>query len=118
MSHVTNIMISFPCGDYEETTFVDMLNRFTTEIDVPKFSLLGNSVVGGNKNFECNIFVGAFNYFPLREFSEFIDSIKGVLKTEYNIDDYYFEDMQIFIKEQDSDRWELYFASEIKERYK
>lgn len=116
MSFVTNIIISFSCGKEEEKIMESLLSEFTDEIKTPKFLTFDNCSVGGGKNFECVLFMAAFNYLDYSEFVRFIHSLKYKLK-KFNIDDYYFEQMQIFIKDQDDEIWKIVSANDLTEKH-
>jgi hypothetical protein len=109
MSYVTNIIISCPCGDVEEEAMKTLLKGFTDEIGVKEFMCIDTHNVGGNRNVESVLFIAAFEHLNCHSFVEFIKSLKN---TFYN---YHFDDIQIFIKNENHDIWKIVRAYELTE---
>lgn len=112
MSYVTNLMIAFNCGEAEEKVMELLLKEFTDKIETAPFLNFDNCAVGGNKNYEAVLFMAAFNYLDYDEFVNFIHSLKEKLKAN-KVDDYYYEEMQVFIKNQDDEIWKVVMANEL-----
>lgn len=114
MSYVTNIMIACRCGRSEQQVMIGLLKEFTDSIGTRQFLNFDNCSVGGSMNYEAVLFMAAFNYkeFYYDVFVDFIQSLKDKLKAN-KVDDSYYEEVQVFIKNQDDNIWKVVMADEL-----
>lgn len=97
MSNVTNIMLS-------DDSLGSMFSQQQTDIE-GRLGLvkIPCDSVGGNKYLEDDLYLGAFNNLHLEEY---IKSVKDVCKD-------CIEDIQLFVKEQDDDKWKEIFLGKV-----
>jgi len=100
MSWVTNILLSYnivekQIGDHKsEHLNVKLINEeyeaFGTFKEIGQYA-------GGKKHIETPLYAAAFNYFPIKEFMYFVFSLNWECP----------DDVQIFIEDQEEDRFKL-----------
>ena len=100
MSVVTNIMITGLLMVDEEADFIAAMRTLTDPYH--PFTDVGNPFIAGDRNKEGSIFVGAFNYL---EFNHLAETLEGVVRA---LDRDTVENMQIFIKGNDDEKWSMY----------
>lgn len=110
MSYVTNLILHMGMIEDEDERIKEV-NAFFDEDDNPLVGLneqpLPPGWYGGTKYLECNLYVGAFNYFQLDDFLKHLQTIKWRAP----------EDVQLFIKDQDDYKFRIiYGVEEYEER--
>lgn len=98
MSNVTNVIF---VTSVDEDRAILALRVISSFVDMG-WQSLQDYVTGGSKNLECEMFVGAFNYFDEQKF---IDELKMV-KWRYP------EELQVMVRRQDDDRFITIFVGE------
>jgi hypothetical protein len=105
MSIVTNLIINIP--SIENERIIRRINQFIDIhypdrrpfVDIDDASVIKGTFIrpwyAGDKFFEANVYIGAFNHFDLDEFLEFIKS----MVTEKNV-------IQVLVRLQDDDIFE------------
>ena len=92
--------------DDNEIEVVKMELAKITEGTIPFLQIDGEKV-GGSKCLECDVFISAINYL---DYEKFVDVIKGLQPL---IGRSTWEDLQVFIKNQNDDTWHVHLASEL-----
>lgn len=98
-------MVSGLLDDHEIEIVKTELAKIT-EGTMP-FLWIDGEKVGGSKCLECDVFIAAINYL---DYEKFVEIIKGLQK---QIERSTWEDLQVFIKNQDDDKWHVHLASEL-----
>ena len=106
MSVVTNIILSFSIGEEEYADNAYVLMKYVNEFLIanhhhPLGACLDGwskcACVGGEKNLETPVFVGAFNYFDSEDFVGFLKTLPWLEP----------ECVQVFIQKQEEDIFTL-----------
>lgn len=98
MSYITKIIVITSSLDDDK---INIINEYFISINKPCLSFFDPTEnCGGDKVFCDPIFLGAFNYIDHEEFIEFM--VKNKSKFEYP------ECVQVFIKEEQSEKYEVY----------
>lgn len=110
MSYVTNVIIATHLYEEDLLVFHNALNKLVilNNREARKgFLYVPRNKVGGTKSLEADLFIAAFNYLILNEFIDFIKSLPEKLP---DID---LTDLQVLIKKDDSDKWEVFDLENI-----
>lgn len=94
MSYITNVII-VNVPEEKITLINDWIRK---EEHGQEFTLLNDKIhdfTGGNKVFTSNILIGAFNYFPISDFEDFMNSLN------------FEEPVQIFYEEENMYRYSV-----------
>lgn len=102
MSIVTNVILRLPLSNAERYDLIHQMNIFFENQDIKglvsiETPHLPDHWYGGNKYFESAIYLGAFNNLKLMEFINHLKTIEWEDK----------EDVQMLVKEQESDKFKL-----------
>jgi hypothetical protein len=102
MSRVTNIIITSDIAEEEcGSTGIIQVNEWLADSGYRPFHDLSDSdhkLIGGNRALEAHVYVGAFNYFDLREFAN------AVCKAHWAEPD----NVRVFIQDQEKDCFAAY----------
>jgi hypothetical protein len=108
VSHVTNVILTFQgyerrgCPRIPDPAWprdpIVKINAWLGERNLGVITEADTEKAGGTKGFEAVLFWGGFNYLPLEEFLGFIGSLPWLEP----------ENVQVFVKPQHADRFELY----------
>ena len=99
MSTVTNVIFVTSVDEYEATQALQRISSFQFGT---YWEPIKDEVAGGNKNLECEVYIGAFNRF---DEEKFVDELKMV-KWKYP------EELQVMVKRQDDDQFTTIFVGE------
>jgi hypothetical protein len=102
MSVVTNIVLSFSIMEESrehDTVYlnIEKINKWLDDNSFGDFGKDLDEVSGGRKHLETPLFAAAFNYFRLSDFVDFLHSLDWVEP----------ENVQIFVQEQDENKFKL-----------
>lgn len=114
MSVVTQIIITFPPLYYkgDKLPIADILKDFTDKIETSPFMELHR--VGGNKNLQCEFFIGSFNYFDAGLFMIYLNRIRGMLLNTHNEEDWNAGQIMIIHDyDEGENNWRVYKAKEV-----
>ncbi len=98
MSKVTNLIIILPLSGRGE--HVNLLDWFAKHERNPPRLVSGRTTTGGDKVFESDIFMGAYNYLEeefIKALGEFLESLQPADRTGYR-HDIDFEQIQLLVK--------------------
>ncbi len=103
MSKVTNLILTI--SDLDDDDKLSQINSFVyngiqmnlVSADFDKGGVNRTRWYGGSKFLEAEIYIGAFNHFPLKDF---IDHLKQIEWKNPN-------SIQLFVKEQDDEKFKL-----------
>lgn len=98
MSNITNIIF---VTSVDEDISMQALREISSFVDMD-WQSLKDEVTGGTKILECEVYVGAFNYF---DENKFIDELKSI---KWN----YPEELQVMVKREDDDQFTTIFVGE------
>lgn len=105
MSTVTNVIFVMSVDEFEATQALQRISSFQFGT---YWQPLKDDITGGSKNLECEIYIGAFNYF---DEDKFVDELKMV---EWK----YPEEIQVMVRRQDDDKFITIYVGEEKEEGK
>lgn len=103
MSVVTNIIVSGILAPNECKIVQNELNKFTGK--TMPFLQIDGSKVGGSKALECQLFIASINFIDADRFIQVFEVLKKSIDS--------FEDLQVFILNEDDVKWKIYLASEL-----
>lgn len=104
MSWVTNIILSYSLGEYTEKRIAEV-NQFFGSVpdrheggnyEEEPLASVESVWEGKGKALECNVFIGAYNYFPLEDF---LVHLRSVTWEEP-------EAVQLFVKDQEDSKFQ------------
>ncbi len=98
MSVVTNIIVIIPCCS--DGTDIKKINSKLLHLDGNHYLKQVDQYAGGNKAFETDVYMGAFNYLNVGQFKKWF---KATEFTEHNI--------QLLIQEQDDNNFTIIESS-------
>jgi len=104
MSVVSNVIFSFSISEYsyekeEDDIYPNMekINNWLQENSYGVFSVDVDAISGGKKHLETPLFVATFNYFNIKDFCNFVRSLKWECP----------DCVQVIIQEQEDDKFRL-----------